>query len=305
MNNLGQRGRHSPNASSDVVNAATGFAPSPNGSPALGHVIPSPSGNSGISPSPHGHSKSSSVDLANKAAVHSRTGTVGPGYADSLRNGMGSTSGEVPLSGRFYENRRNGQEGTRPSPLEGRHWSSESAPIGKEPSKGFLSKFMNRGKKNDGAQPSPEEQQLDSPTSPVSTRPLVPTFPYSKGANGSDMPLLPRPASTSTLAEEERFGPRGISAVKGGKSMKRFIFVTLDGLNYRLINITEIDSADALRGVIAGSAATSARRAAHALFEAGGRKMLPGAVQRFGQRSRQKPPPSLRMGFISYLHVSV
>jgi mitogen-activated protein kinase kinase kinase len=249
LNNSGQRGRHSPNASSDVVNAATGFVPSPNGSPALGHVIPSPGGNSGISPSSHGHSKSSSVDLANKAAVHLRTGTVGPGYADSLRNGMGSASGEVPLSGRFYENRRNGQEGTRPSPLEGRHWSNESAPVSKEPSKGFLSKFMHRGKKNDGAQPSPEEQQLDSPTSPAGTRPLVPTVPHSKGANGSDMSLLPRPASTSTLAEEERFRPHRVDAVKG-KSMKIFIFVTPDGLNYRLIDITEIDSAEALRRVI-------------------------------------------------------
>jgi mitogen-activated protein kinase kinase kinase len=247
LNNLGQRGRHSPNASSDIVNTATGFAPSPNGSPALGHVIPSPSGNSGISP---GHSKNSSIDLTNKAAVHPRAGTVGPGYAESLRNGMGSTSGEVPLSGRFYENRRNGQEGgTRPSPLEGgRQWSNEPGPIGKEPGKGFLSKFMHR-KKNDGAQPSPEEQQLDSPTSPVSIRPPVPAFPYPKGANGSDMSLVPRPASTSTLAEEERFGPRGISTVKG-KSMKRFTFVTADGLNYRLIDITEIDSAEALRRII-------------------------------------------------------
>jgi len=163
---------------------------------------------------------------------------------------MGSASGEVPLSGRFYENRRNGQEGTRPSPLEGgRQWNNESAFIGKEPGKGFLSKFMHRGKKNDGAQPSPEEQQLDSPTSPVSLRPLVPAFPYPKGANGSDMSLMPRPASTSTLAEEERLGLRGISTVKG-KPTKGFIFVTPDGLNYRLIDITEIDSAEALRRVI-------------------------------------------------------
>jgi len=250
LNNLGQRGRHSPNASSDVVNTATGFAPSPNGSPALGYVVPSPSGNSGISPSPHGHSKNSSIDLNNKAAVHPRAGTMGPAYADSLRNGMGNTSGEVPSSSRFYENRRNGQEGgTRPSPLEGvRQWNNESAPIGKEPGKGFLSMFKHR-KKNDGAQPSPEEQQLDSPTSPVGIRPQVPAFPYPKGANGSDMSLVPRPASTSTLTEEERFGLRGISTVKG-KPMKRFIFVTLDSLNYRLIDITEIDSAEAIRRVI-------------------------------------------------------
>jgi mitogen-activated protein kinase kinase kinase len=150
LNNLGPRGRHSPNASSDVISAGGGLAHSPNGSPALGHVIPSPSGNSGISSSPHGHSKSNSIDSAGKGAFHARAGTVGPGYADSLRNGMGGNAGEVSMPGRFYENRRNGQDGTRPSPLEGgRTWSNENAPIGKEPSKGFLSIFMHR-KRNDG-----------------------------------------------------------------------------------------------------------------------------------------------------------
>jgi hypothetical protein len=36
---------------------------------------------------------------------------------------------------------------------------------------------------------------------------------------------------------------------------------------------------DALRGVVAGSTATAVRRAAHALFEAGGRRVLPASVQ--------------------------
>ena len=251
LNNLGPKGRHSPNASSDVINAAAGFVPSPNGSPALGHVTPSPGGNSGISSSPHGHSKNNSIDSVGKATLHPRIGTVGPGYADSLRNGMGSNAGEVPLASRFYENRRNGQESTRPSPLEGvRQWSSETAPTGKEPSKGFLSKFMHRSKKNDGTQPSPEDQQLDSPTSPASMRPPVPAYPYAKaGTNGSDMSLVPRPASTSTLAEEERLGLRGMSTSKGTPT-KRFIFATPDHWDYRLIDVTDIDSADTLRKVI-------------------------------------------------------
>ena len=250
LNNLGQRGRHSPNASTDAVNSAAGFAPSPNGSPALGHVIPSPGGHSGASSSPHGHSKSNSIDSVNKVTLHPRAGTVGPGYADSLRNGMGSNGVEMPMSGRFYD-RRNVQEVTRPSPLEGgRQWSNEGAPSGKEPSKGFLSKLMHRGKKIDGAHPSPEDQQLDSPTSPVSLRPLVSTLPYSKsGTNGSDMSLVPRPASTSTLAEDERLGQRGMSATKGAPT-KKFILVTPDHWNYRLIDITNIDSAELLRKVI-------------------------------------------------------
>jgi mitogen-activated protein kinase kinase kinase len=244
LNNLGQRGRHSPNASGDVINAAAGILPSPSGSPALGHVAPSPGGYSGTSPSSYGHSKSNSIDSVGKGNIHPR---AGPGYAESLRNGIGTSTGEGSTSARFYE-RRNGQDGTRPSPLEGgRLWFNENPPPGKEPSKGFLSKIMHRSKKNDGAQPSPEEAPLDSPTSPVSLRHLVPAVPYAKaGTNGSDMSLVPRPASTSTLAEEDRFGSRGIGTPKGTPT-KRFIFVTPDRWNYRLIDVTDMDSAEVIR----------------------------------------------------------
>ena len=108
LNNLGQRERHSPNASSDV---------------------PSPGGYSGTSSTHHGHFKSNSIDSVGKGALYPRAGTVGPGYADSLRNGVGGSTGEVTMSGRFYENRRNGQDGTRPSPLEGgRTWFNENPP---------------------------------------------------------------------------------------------------------------------------------------------------------------------------------
>ena len=63
LNNLGQRGRHSPNASSDV---------------------PSPGGYSGTSSSPHGHFKSNSIDSVGKGALHPRAGTVGPSAASLL-----------------------------------------------------------------------------------------------------------------------------------------------------------------------------------------------------------------------------
>lgn len=96
MNNLGQRGRHSPNASSDVA---------------------SPGGYSGTSSSPHGHSKSNSIDSVGKGALHPRAGTVGPGCADSLRNGVGGSAGEVTMSGRFYET--GGMDRVKP----GRHLS--------------------------------------------------------------------------------------------------------------------------------------------------------------------------------------
>lgn len=252
LGNLGARGRHSPNGSGDMSNSTVGLGQSPNGSPALGHVTPNSGGTSGVSSYPHGraeHSKSSSIDSVPKAAVHPRAGTVGSGYADSLRAGFGGSTAEAPPSARFYENRRNGQDETRPSPLDGgRTWSNENGTNVKEPSKGFLSKFMNR-KKHDGAHHSPEDQQLDSPTSPVSTRQLIPPLPFAKQTNGSDMSLVPRPPSTSAFSEDERSGQRVVSATKTSAS-KKFIFVTPDHWNYRLIDITDVDTAVTLRKVI-------------------------------------------------------
>ena len=242
LNNLGPRGKHSPSASRD--NSSTGVGPSPNGSPALGYVTPNSDGSSATYS--HGrpdHAKSSSIDSISKAGSYNRAGTYGPGYADSIRGGSAT---DAPMSARFYENRRNGQDNTRPSPLDGgRQWSTETAPNVKEPSKSIFSKVWNR-KKHDPSQPSPEEPPLDSPTSPVSIRPVLPALPFAKQPNGSDMSLVPRPPSASTISEEEKPGQRLMASAKSLLT-KKYIFITPDHWNYRLVDITNMDTAEALR----------------------------------------------------------
>ena len=257
LNTLGQRGRHSPNPSADASTSSGGLAShsyqgSPHGSPALGHASPNSAGVSSPSPYPYArveHSKSHSTDSMLKAPGHPLTGMYVPGQAELHRPGMTGPYMEATSGGRLYEGRRNDQDSNRPSPIEdGRHHIMETTPTGKEQDKGFFSKFMNR-KKHDGAHPSPEDQLLESPTSPA-FRQNVPNMPFIKpGANNSDASLLPRPASASTAQDEERQGLRS-RAQSRSPSSKKFIFVTPDHWNYRLIDVTDIMSALALRNVI-------------------------------------------------------
>ena len=252
LNSLGQRGRHSPHASGDASQPGSTFVPSPKGSPALGQVAPSSAHAPSSHPSNHvEHPKSFSTDSVAKLMSGGRTTYYPPPGESSFRGGMNGPIGEVPSTGRFYENRRNGQDPTRPSPVEGgRTFSTESLPITKEPSKGFLSKFMNR-RKHDGAHPSPEDQQLESPTSPASSiRPLNPPQLFSKpGMNGSDTSLSARPMSASAVSEEDRLAVHRRSAPRISPG-KRFVFATPDHWNYRLIDVTDVDSPEALRTLI-------------------------------------------------------
>jgi hypothetical protein len=57
-----------------------------------------------------------------------------------------------------------------------------------------------------------------------------------------------------------------------------------------------LDRIDALRGVIAGSTATSLRRAAQALFEAGGRRVLPVPVQNVVRTTVEREASRLIVG---------
>ncbi|KAI1619838.1 mitogen-activated protein kinase [Exophiala viscosa] len=240
---INNRGRHSPNLSGDGSAGLLpkGFEVSPNASPGLGSAVPV----SATSVSSQGyrpeHSKSNSTDSMQKIAGQSRPGTNAPGQAEPGRSGPGNT--DAATSGRFYESRRDAQEVTRPSPLEAhRTWSNEYAPGpgGKDQSKGFLSKFMR--KRHEHSQPPPEDHALESPTSPGGFR----LFAKPNG-NGSDSALYQRPGSASIGSEEERmpYPMRRANSVS-----RRFIFVTPDSWNYRLVDVTEVETAVALRSLI-------------------------------------------------------
>jgi mitogen-activated protein kinase kinase kinase len=96
--------------------------------------------------------------------------------------------------------------------------------------------------------PSPDESFLESPTSPYIPRPLPPSLSLSKPRrNGSDTSLGQKPTSASILYDEEKSGlPGKTKSVLG----KKYVFVTPDRWNYRLIDISGSETAEALRSII-------------------------------------------------------
>jgi mitogen-activated protein kinase kinase kinase len=251
LNNLGPRGRHSPNESSDVplaglVSRYHDISPQSR-SPGLGHSVPTSAGPSSSSPHPRGehHAKSNSTDSVYRSTGYNRANLYPPNHNDQSRQAQGSGATEGSVANRFYENRRTHQEHSRPSLESGRQNSNDTTSY-KEANKGFLSKFKSRRRHD--AHPSPDESFLESPTSPYMPRPMPPSLSLSKPhLNGSDASLAQRPPSASTLSEEERLSMRGKPKTMLGK---RFVFVTPDHWNYRLIDITSFETADALRRII-------------------------------------------------------
>lgn len=231
---LGIRGNHkrqSPSTSSEnglfAVPLARSFEGSPqSGSPAMQHASLAHSGPSGDPGVKYEHTRGNS--------------------ADSI-SGLGR--GSIPT--RYYDTRRQGQD-ARPSPHDShtRQWGGEyPSPYPREQGKGFLNIFKKRPKPGDSSHPSPEDQFLESPTSPVNARQNGPYLPYTKSSyNSSDMSLGERPSSSST-SEQERLALRAKPAQKG----KRWMFATADGWNYRLVDVTDLDSVETLRAAICQS----------------------------------------------------
>jgi mitogen-activated protein kinase kinase kinase len=117
----------------------------------------------------------------------------------------------------------------------------------KDHEKGFFKKIMGGRKKEN--YPSPDDISLDSPTSPAShrTHPSGSLFGKS-GMNSSETSLNERPPSrrSAQMDSDNRAAGR---ARASGREDRKYAFVTPDGWNYRLIDITNVDSAAALRTV--------------------------------------------------------
>lgn len=201
-------------------------------------------GNNGnISASPHsgkfGHRSTNSTDSVSSSTAIYGSG-VPPGASQILRGGMGGAVGEMNLV-RNQDNRRQGVDGTRPSPVE-------NEPSSAKESKGFLKHFRKK-KREDGVAPSPEEPNLESPTSPSLGFKPAPFLGNGKISNSSET-SLDRPSSTFSASEYDRFahttGYRGRRNIPG----RTFILATMDGWNYRMVDITEVDSALELRASI-------------------------------------------------------
>ena len=249
--------RHSPSASSETGEGTfRGPALRIEGSPknvspggASSNLHASSAGN--LSASPHsakfGHRSTNSTDSISSSTAIYGSG-VPPGASQILRGGMGGAVGELNLV-RNQESRRHGVDGTRPSPSEaGDRPASSDQPSSAKESKGFLKHFRKK-RKDDGAAPSPEEPSLESPTSPSLAFKPAPFMGNSKITNSSET-SLDRPSSTFSASEYDRFahttGYRGRRNIPG----RSFILITLDGWNYRMCEVTDIDSANELRSTI-------------------------------------------------------
>jgi len=232
-------GRQSPSASE---NGDGPFRPpgGAEGSPrpdspggALGNLQNGPNVSHSASPqnSKFGHRASDSRDSINSNAAIYGSG-VPPGASQALRGGMGGAVGEPNLV-QNQESRRHGVDRPRPSPLEpgDRTMSLEQPGSAKEP-RSFLNVFK-RKKKEDGSAPSPEEPGLESPTSPHLP---FKYSPYRTGDGNSSETSLDKASSKFTTSDHRRASPR-----------RTFVLATLDGWNYRMCDVTDIESATELR----------------------------------------------------------
>ncbi|KAL2072267.1 hypothetical protein VTL71DRAFT_11610 [Oculimacula yallundae] len=246
--------RHSPSASSDTGEGpfrgpALRLEGSPkSSSPGAFTNLHAPN-SGGLSASPHtrtfGHRASNSTDSISSSAAIYGSG-VPPGASQILRGGMGGAVGELNLV-RNQDSRRHGVDGVRPSPSDaGERSASSEQPTSAKETKGFLKHFRKK-RKEDGAGPSPEEPSLESPTSPSLSFKPAPFF--GNGKNSSET-SLDRPSSTFSASEYDKFahtpGYRGRRNVPG----RNFVLLTTDGFNYRLCDVTDVDSATDLRSVV-------------------------------------------------------
>lgn len=245
--------RHSPSASSEIGEgghfrgAALRMPGSPkSGSPGATYSMPllsTPNGN--MSASPHsgkfGHRTSNSTDSVSSSTAIYGSG-VPPGASQILRSNMGGDGNSVS---RTQDVRRQGQDGSRPSPLEPgeRSASMEPPTSAKEAKGGIFKHFRKKKPKEDGAHPSPDDHLLESPTSPsLSFKP--PSFGQNAKATASDTSLH-RPGSTFSASDYDA-GQRG----RRNSPSRSFVLVTTDGWNYRLCDITDVDSAKEIKHII-------------------------------------------------------
>ena len=250
--------RHSPNASGEFAPSSLGAQnhreamrqTSPQHSPGLPSARLATNGgqlSAGLSSSApryyshHIRGNSSESNLSTNATAGSINGNSGPPSGRSFDNRAESRN----------DAKRNGYDGSRPGTGMSRHDSAEIPTSAKE-HKGFLPKFMRRDKKKEDGHPSPDDTSLDSPTSPASHRHLAGGSLFGRsGMNSSETSLNDRPASrrSAQTDSESRTGLRGRGS-STRESERRFAFVTPDGWNYRLIDISNVHTAVALREVV-------------------------------------------------------
>ena len=234
LNFVGERRRHSRSASresnilpiqSNSDNKSHAGSPVPQYS----SLAPAESASSGDAI----FSKRYSSDSMLMSREPSSQGVLGSA-ALNLRSATAGSSADGPTGNRPNESRRFGTGAT-----------SLGADGNVKEHRGILNMFRKK-KGYDSIHQSPEETGLESPTSPGGIRNGQFQVFGKPGFNGSDM-SLERPMSTVSDHERHHVYPR--KAVPS-PTTRRYAFATLDGWNYRLIDVTDVDAANMLRAVI-------------------------------------------------------
>ncbi|KAK4176475.1 hypothetical protein QBC36DRAFT_8198 [Triangularia setosa] len=203
---------------------------SPSGSPnpASGLFPSSTAGN--LSASPHssrfGHRSRNSTDSVSSNAAIYGSG-VPADAAAMLKSGMNIA--DVVNAARNANDRRHAQDGGRPSPQESGDRSAGEPPGSAKGSGSFLSIFTRKklGRKDDGF-----ADDQDSPTSP--------------GLSFKPQSLGDRPGSSAGT-----YGHHYAGSVRANRAGPRvFILATADCWNYRMLDVTDIETASDLRQLI-------------------------------------------------------
>ncbi|CAD0082252.1 unnamed protein product [Aureobasidium vineae] len=151
------------------------------------------------------------------------------------------------------DSRRHAQEGSRPPPpteLTSRSSAGEvphsATASAKEHKSGFLRNFIRHKQKNERDQS--RDDHMESPTSPAQPRLLVKSS-LNSSETSIDRPSSRRSGHITVEAEKAQHIPeRGRSAAR--ESDKRYAFVTPDGWNYRLIDLTTVTTPEEMRATI-------------------------------------------------------
>ncbi|KAI9728460.1 MAG: hypothetical protein M1828_003862 [Chrysothrix sp. TS-e1954] len=178
---------------------------------------------------------SSDTNLANGHSAYPATA-----QAFGLEN---LNSIEVPPDGR-----RNASNGRRPSVADshGRNLSNDGPSSAKE-HRGFLPKFLRRKKDEDHI--SHDDGHSQSPSSPVSLRHQPPNPPFARSNNHSRDTSMDRPSSGPRVTEVEKtqtLAPTSLASI----FPRRYMFLTPDAWNYRLVDVSGVDSAETLGRLI-------------------------------------------------------
>jgi mitogen-activated protein kinase kinase kinase len=204
---------------------------SPTGSPMLSSSV-----GANASASPHmsrfGHrSRNSSDSVSSNAAIY---GSGIPAEASQgIKNGMNIA--EMIASSRRHE-------GSRLSPADSGDRSAGTPPGSAKDSKTFLS-FLTRKKKQkdgDGAFPSPEDE---SPTSPAAN--FKPHSLGSKKYHASET-SLDRPGTGLSGSTVDGSSLRAQRV----KAARVYVLATVDYWNYRMVDVTDLDTAEDLRQIL-------------------------------------------------------